>query len=222
MAADTALNHPNAVCVFCGSASGNSPAYIEAAQRAGRAIARSGACLVYGGGRVGLMGAVADAALGVGGRVVGVMPKALVDREIAHASLTELHQVADMHERKAKMSEMAAAFLVLPGGAGTLEEAFEQWTWAQIGVHAKPLGFLNVEGYFDPLLSMVDAMVRKGFVAKPYRDALIVSDSPEEILRGFANYVAPGRKTYEPVRTGGAALAREPARLKPIDKNRRD
>lgn len=187
----------DAVCVFCGSSSGDSPVYLEAARHTGRAIAAAGKALVYGGGKVGLMGAVADGALEAGGRVVGVMPKLLVEREIAHVGLTELHQVANMHERKTRMSELASAFLVLPGGAGTLEEAFEQWTWAQIGVHAKPLAFLNVANYFDPLLAMVDTMVARGFIAARYRDALIVSDQPETVLRGFAAYVAPGRKDYE-------------------------
>lgn len=187
----------DAVCVFCGSASGDSPVYVEAARRTGRVIAEAGKTLVYGGGKVGLMGAVADGALEVGGRVVGVMPRLLVEREIAHAGLTELHQVANMHERKTRMSELASAFLALPGGAGTLEEVFEQWTWAQIGVHAKPIGFLNVANYFAPLLAMLDAMVARGFIGARHRDALVVADTPEAALRGFAAYVSPGRKDYE-------------------------
>lgn len=185
------------VCVFCGSASGDSPVYEQSARQSGERIARSGLELVYGGGKVGLMGAVADAALEAGGRVIGVMPGHLVEREIAHGGLTELHRVSSMHERKTLMSEKASAFLVLPGGAGTLEEAFEQWTWTQIGVHSKPLAFLNVEGYFDPLISMIDTMVKRGFLNSRYRDALIISDRPDDILDAFSRYEAPGRKTYE-------------------------
>ena len=148
-----------AVCVFCGSSTGEDPAYAEAARDLGRLIAGNGLTLVYGGGHVGLMGVVADAALDAGGEVIGVMPKALVDREISHTSLTKLHVVHSMHERKAMMSELSDAFVALPGGNGTLEEFFEVLTWAQLGEHGKPCGLLNVAGYYDPI-SLPDMAVR--------------------------------------------------------------
>src|SRR5262245_15243065 len=152
------------ICVFCGSSSGNDAAYSEGAALAARSIARAGATLVYGGGRVGLMGVVADAALGVGGEVVGVMPRALVEREIAHRGLHRLQVVETMHERKTTMSSLADAFLALPGGAGTLEEIFEQWTWGQLGIHHKPCAFFNLKGYFNPIAVMVEQMVAAGFL----------------------------------------------------------
>lgn len=185
------------VCVFCGSASGGSPHYIEAARSCGQALADRELKLVYGGGKVGLMGAIADAVLTSSGQVAGVIPRHLVEREIAHEGLTELVIVETMHERKTKMSEMAGAFLVLPGGAGTLEEAFEQWTWAQLAIHEKPIGFLNVKGYFDPLLNMIDGMVEAGFLAASYRDMLIIENDVMALLSRFDNYTAPERKSYE-------------------------
>ena len=151
--------------VFCGSKSGADPAYLSAAHATGRMVAQIGLTLVYGGGKVGLMGAVADAALTEGGHVVGVMPRSLVEKEIAHAGLSTLHVVETMHERKLKMAELSDGFLALPGGAGTLEEIFEQWTWAQLGIHAKPCGLLNVRGYFDPLLRLIEHMTAEGFMA---------------------------------------------------------
>ncbi|PIE07978.1 MAG: TIGR00730 family Rossman fold protein [Rhodobacterales bacterium] len=185
------------VCVFCGSASGHDPVFLHAARKAGEALSKQSLKLVYGGGKVGLMGAVADAALSRGGEVVGVMPRHLVEREISHNGLTELLIVETMHERKTRMSDLADGFLVLPGGAGTLEEAFEQWTWAQIALHAKPIGFLNVDGFFDPLMDMVDGMVKAGFLAPAYRDMLIVENDPDSILERFSAYVPPAGKTYE-------------------------
>src|SRR5215831_13324119 len=147
------------VCVFCGSNVGRDPAYLKAAVSAGEALARAGLTLVYGGGKVGLMGAVADAALASGGRVVGVMPRALFEREIAHSALSELRVVETMHERKQTMASLADGFLALPGGAGTFEEFFEQWTWAQLGIHGKPVGLLDVNDYFRPLLALIDKIV---------------------------------------------------------------
>jgi uncharacterized protein (TIGR00730 family) len=182
------------ICVFCGSSSGNDGTYTEGAALAGRSIARSGATLVYGGGRVGLMGVVADAALGVGGEVVGVMPRALVEREIAHRNLNRLHVVETMHERKTTMSSLADAFLALPGGAGTLEEIFEQWTWGQLGIHHKPCAFLNLKGYFNPIAVMVEQMVAAGFLLPQFAAMLTFSDSIETILAGFRCYVAPPSK----------------------------
>ena len=137
------------ICVYCGSSPGTDPKFLEEALACGTLIARSGLTLVYGGGKVGLMGAVADAALAAGGEVIGVMPQDLVDAEIAHVGLTKLHIVGSMHERKLAMAEFADGFLCLPGGPGTFEEIFEQWTWALLGFHAKPCGFVNVNGYYD-------------------------------------------------------------------------
>lgn len=180
--------------VFCGSAIGSQPAYAEAARAMGVFLAQSGCRIVYGGGRVGLMGTVADAALAHGGEVVGVMPRALVDREIAHMGLTELHVVQDMHQRKTKMAELADGFIALPGGAGTLEEIFEQWTWAQLGIHYKPCAFLNVAGYYDPLATMVQQMVNAGFMQQRYASMLPFASSIEAIAEFFSGYVAPAGK----------------------------
>ena len=153
------------VCVFCGSQPGDDPAYEGAAWALGETLAAMGIELVYGGGHVGLMGAIADAALAAGGEVTGVMPRALVDREIAHTGLSRLHVVGSMHERKAMMSELSEGFVALPGGSGTLEEFFEVLTWAQLGEHGKPCGLLNVAGYYDPLLAVFDHG-RPGFPAR--------------------------------------------------------
>ena len=153
-----------ALCVFCGSSKGVSARYAEAADATGRALARAGIDLVYGGGHIGLMGILADAVLREGGRVIGVIPAALVARELAHDGLTEMHVVDTMHERKAMMAELSSGFIALPGGAGTLEELFEQFTWAQLGIHAKPCGVLDVAGYFAPLQAMVGRMVEEGFL----------------------------------------------------------
>ncbi|GBQ32610.1 lysine decarboxylase [Gluconacetobacter azotocaptans DSM 13594] len=146
------------------------------------------------------MGAVADGALAAGGEVIGVMPKALVEREIAHQGLTHLEVVPDMHVRKQRMSELASGFVTLPGGAGTLEEIFEQWTWAQLGIHNKPCGFLNVEGYFDPLLAMIAKTTREGFMKPEYASMLVVTSDPLELFELFDDYTPPARKwTQAPV-----------------------
>ncbi len=187
------------VCVFCGSSLGNDPVYSEAAAAAARTIAATGATIVYGGGRVGLMGIVADAALSAGGSVIGVMPRSLVEREIAHRRLHELHVVETMHERKTKFAELADAFLALPGAAGTLEEIFEQWTWGQLGIHAKPCGFLNTKGYFDPIRTMIGRMVSEGFMIQEFADMLSFSDRADVLLAGFRSYVPPPRKWSAPV-----------------------
>ena len=152
------------LCVYCGSSVGRSAHFAEAAEAFGRQLADAGFELVYGGGHIGLMGVVADAVLAVGGTAIGVIPQALMDRELAHRDLTELHVVASMHERKARMAALSDGFVALPGGAGTLDEMFEQWTWVQLGIHAKPCGFLDVGGYFDPLRMMVARMVEEGFL----------------------------------------------------------
>lgn len=182
------------ISVYCGSSPGTDPRFLEAAERCGRAIAGAGLTLVYGGGRVGLMGAVADAALAAGGEVIGVMPADLVSQEIAHTGLTELRVVNSMHERKWGMAELGDAFLCLPGGPGTFEEIFEQWTWALLGFHAKPCGFVNVAGYYDLLRQTIQQMADKGFIAQPYVDMLIYADSTEEALRRFSAYVPPPPK----------------------------
>jgi uncharacterized protein (TIGR00730 family) len=181
----------NSICVFCGSSPGNDPAYAEAAQRLGRTLAERGTKLVYGGGHVGLMGVVADAALAAGGEVIGVMPRSLVDREIGHNGLTKLHVVGSMHERKALMSELSDGFVALPGGNGTLEEFFEVLTWAQLGEHGKPCGLLNVAGYYDPLLKVFDRMVEKNFLGKAHRELVLVEDDPSDLLRRFEGYEPP-------------------------------
>jgi uncharacterized protein (TIGR00730 family) len=179
------------VCVFCGSSAGSSNAYAEAARAVGRILAERGLRLVYGGAMVGLMGAVADSALAAGGEVIGVIPVALVELEIAHAGLSEIHHVKSMHERKAMMADLADAFLALPGGVGTLEELFEVWTWAQLGHHHKPVGMLNVARYFDPLLSFVDQQCREGFMRHEHREMLVVESDPGQILARFESYQAP-------------------------------
>ena len=172
----------SAVCVFCGSSPGADAAYADAARDLGRRLARRGLTLVYGGARVGVMGALADAALDDGGRVVGVMPRALMAREVGHTGLSELLVVDTMHERKALMAERADAFVALPGGIGTLEELFEAWTWAMLGIHAKPVGVLNVGGFYDPLLAMADHLVAQRFVRPAHRAMLLDDDAPERLL----------------------------------------
>ena len=171
-----------AVCVFCGSSTGNRPQYADAAKRLGAAIARQGLELVYGAGHVGLMGILADAALAAGGRVVGVIPRSLVDRELAHTGLSELLVVESMHERKALMAERSQAFIALPGGYGTLDELFEILTWAQLGLHSKPVGLVNVADYFDPLLMWFDSAVEDGLLRAKHRAMLLIGDEPEEVL----------------------------------------
>ena len=170
------------LCVFCGSSSGARPAYHEAARTVGGLLGRRGIELVYGGGHVGLMGVVADACLSAGGRVIGVIPQALADKEVAHTGLTELRIVRSMHERKAVMADLSGAFLVLPGGYGTWEEFFEVLTWSQLGIHRKACALLNVSGYYDPLLAMADSATAQGFVRQVHRDSLLSDTDPERLL----------------------------------------
>ena len=179
------------VCVFCGSHPGYDPTYARAARALGETLAGAGIELVYGGGHVGLMDAVADATLAAGGEVTGIMPKALVDREIAHTSLTRLHVVGSMHERKAMMSELSEGFVALPGGSGTLEEFFEVLTWAQLGEHGKPCGLLNIAGYYDPLLAVFDHMVDRGFLNEKHRAMVLVESEPTAMLAKFEEYRPP-------------------------------
>jgi uncharacterized protein (TIGR00730 family) len=170
------------VCVFCGASSGRSPAYAEAARSLGATLARRGVCLVYGGGRVGLMGALADAALGGGGEVVGVIPQELVDRELAHGGLTELRVVGSLHERKALMADLSDGFVALPGGFGTLDELLEQLTWSQLGLHAKPVGLLDVEEYWRPLIELARHATQEGFVRESDLGAIAVGTEPDGLL----------------------------------------
>lgn len=176
------------VCVFCGSNPGNQPEYDTAARGLGRLIGQRGLGLVYGGGRVGLMGAVADAALDTGAEVIGVIPQALMRKEVAHANLTRLEVVDTMHQRKALMTDLADAFITLPGGIGTMEEVFEVWSWAQLGLHAKPLGFLDVAGYFHSLSAFLDHSVAEGFVRPAHRGMALVSSDPAQLLDQLALY----------------------------------
>ena len=179
------------VCVFCGSSPGASTDYVATARRLGALLAQGGLRLVYGGASVGLMGALADATLEAGGSVTGVIPRALWQREVGHTGLTELRVVESMHERKALMAELSDAFLALPGGLGTLEELFEVWTWALLGIHAKPCALLNVRGYFDPLLAFVDHATRERFIRRTHRDMLIVEAEPERLLQRLERYRPP-------------------------------
>lgn len=179
------------VCVYCGSNPGRQPAYAEAARGLGAALVERGLGLVYGGASVGVMGVLADTVLQLGGHVTGVIPEALVRREVAHPGLSELRVTGSMHERKTLMADLADGFVALPGGIGTLEEVFEAWTWAQLGLHAKPCGLLNVAGYFDGLIAFLDHAVAERFVKEPHRSMLIVSEEPSELLRRFETYEAP-------------------------------
>jgi uncharacterized protein (TIGR00730 family) len=170
------------LCVYCGSRPGLDPAFAQTARLVGRWIGEHGGQLVYGGGRNGLMGIVADSTLAAGGRVVGVIPKALVEKEWAHTGCSELHIVDTMHERKRIMAEHADAFLSLPGGIGTLEEFFEVWTWRQLGYHAKPVGLLNLGGYYNDLLAFLNASVKNGFMSDWQMELIHVDSEPEALL----------------------------------------
>jgi uncharacterized protein (TIGR00730 family) len=180
-----------AVCVFCGSSAGHDSVYASAARSVGQLLGARGSTLVYGGGRVGLMGQVADAALAAGAPVIGVIPEALQAREVAHLSLHDLRVVASMHERKALMAQLADAFVALPGGAGTLEEFFEVWTWALLGIHRKPCGILNVAGYFDGLLTFLDHSVAQQFVRPEHRAMVLVDDDAGRLFDRLASYEPP-------------------------------
>jgi len=186
----TTTTRPFSICVYCGSRLGRESAHAAAARDAGTLIGRMGWQLVYGGGRAGLMGEVADATLAAGGRVVGVIPRSLLERELGHTGLSELHVVDTMHERKRLMAERSDAFLALPGGIGTLEELFEVWTWRQLGYHDKPVGLLNSEGYYDKLLAFVGAMADGGFVLPAQCTLLQVDSQPRALLRRLQRLAA--------------------------------
>lgn len=176
------------ICVFCGSSSGSDPVYREAAEAMGQAIVRRGSGLIYGGGKVGLMGRVADAVLVAGGEAIGVIPAFLEAKEIAHPNLTHLHVVESMHDRKALMAKLADGFVAMPGGYGTLEEFCEVLTWSQLGLHQKPMGLLNVAGYYDALLSLFDRAVIDRFLQPELRSIVLESNHPGELLDRMANY----------------------------------
>jgi uncharacterized protein (TIGR00730 family) len=179
------------VCVYCGSSAGSGPEYAAAAQALGGLLARNGLTLVYGGAEVGLMGVVADAALAAGGRVVGVIPRDLVDREIAHPHLTELVEVGSMHDRKLRMFELADAFVALPGGLGTLEELTEMATWAQLGIHRKPIVTLDINGYWQPFHAFLREAVRHGFMKQENLDLIGTVDTVRDVLPALRSYAPP-------------------------------
>jgi uncharacterized protein (TIGR00730 family) len=179
------------ICVFCGSSAGRRPEYLQAAREMGRVLLERGLGLVYGGGNVGLMGAVADTVLAGGGEVIGIIPQALMAREVGHTALTRLHVVETMHERKAMMADLSDAFVALPGGFGTFEEFCEVLTWSQLGFHPKPCGLLNVEGYYAPLLALFDQATAEGFVPPPNRALVIEETDPARLLDRFAAFTPP-------------------------------
>ncbi|MEF2966990.1 TIGR00730 family Rossman fold protein [Paenibacillus sp. M1] len=184
------------IAVFCGSSAGSSELYIQGATAMGKELAARGLTLVYGGSSIGLMGAVADAVLEAGGNVIGVLPDFLQNREIAHKNLTELIIVKSMHERKAKMAEIADGFAVLPGGAGTMDEFFEIITWGQLGLHGSPCGLLNINRYYDPLVAWFNHMADEQFLQEKFRSMVLVDDTPQGLLDQFESYVPPAVKTF--------------------------
>lgn len=184
------------ICVFCASSSGADPRYVESARAFGELLARSGRRVVYGGGNTGLMGALAEGVLAARGEIIGVMPRHLVEREVAHRGLTRLHTVASMHERKATLAEMADAFVGLPGGLGTLEEFTEIWTWGQLGLHQKPYGLLNVGGYYTPLLDFLDHALAQGFVRPEHRAMVRVAEDPAVLLDAMEHAPPPALPKY--------------------------
>jgi uncharacterized protein (TIGR00730 family) len=177
--------------VYCGSSTGSRPVYLEAARAFGRALAHARLTLVYGGGRVGLMGAIADATLEAGGRAIGVIPQLLLDKEVGHRGLTELRVVSNMHERKKMMADLSDAFVALPGGVGTFEELFEVYTWAQLGYHRKPVGLLNVDGYYDPLIAMLAHTVDEGFMKEACARMLLVDTNGASLLGTLQRFAPP-------------------------------
>ncbi|HBL66637.1 MAG TPA: TIGR00730 family Rossman fold protein [Achromobacter sp.] len=188
------------ICVYCGSNPGTPPEYIEQARVLARELVKRDLGLVYGGSVVGIMGVVANEVLAAGGRVIGVIPELLQKKEQAHRGLTELHLVQNMHERKAMMIEKSDGFIALPGGAGTLEEFFEVWTWAQLNMHQKPCGLLNVAGYYDALVQFVDHAVDEAFIRPQHRDMLVVEEDPALLLDRYAIYEPPNvSKWFDPI-----------------------
>lgn len=181
----------NRICVFCGSSPGARPEYLQAAEQLGHIMARRNIGLVYGGAKVGMMGKIADAVLEKGGEVIGIIPKGLVEKEVAHTGLSDLRIVKSMHERKAMMAELSDGFIAMPGGLGTIEELFEVLTWSQIGIHDKPCGLLNVEGYYEKLMDFVQHTVEEEFVKNVHQDMMLMYEDPEKILQAFETYKPP-------------------------------
>jgi len=186
----------NSICIYCGSSPGRSEAYASAAYSLAGSLVSRNIRLVYGGASIGIMGMVADQVLKLGGQVVGVIPKALAHKEVAHQHLTELHVTQSMHERKMLMAELSDGFIALPGGIGTLEELFEIWTWAQLGFHHKPCGLLNVAGYYDALIQFLDHVLAEQFVNEHHRSMLMVETNPEALLDRYFNYQPPAVKHW--------------------------
>ncbi len=184
------MNQLKSICVYCGSSSGRSAAYASSARVLAHSLVNRNITLVYGGASIGIMGLLADQVLQLGGQVIGVIPKALAHKELMHKNLTELHITESMHERKMLMAELADGFIALPGGIGTLEEMFEIWTWAQLGIHNKPCGLLNIDGYYDTLIQFLDHMLAEQFVKKRQHELLIIASQPEKLLEIFINYQA--------------------------------
>jgi uncharacterized protein (TIGR00730 family) len=182
---------PGGICVFCGSSAGRRSLYLDAARHVGERLAAAGVTVVYGGSSVGVMGALADAALSAGGRVVGVIPRFMTGPEVAHDGLTELHVVDSMHQRKALMAELADAFVSLPGGLGTMEETFEVLSWSQLGLHRKPVGLLDVGGYFRPLEAFLDHACDEGFIAPEHRALVVVEEDLDRLLSRFGAFEPP-------------------------------
>ncbi|MBO7792176.1 TIGR00730 family Rossman fold protein [Burkholderia pseudomallei] len=191
----------NSVCVYCGSANGAKPVYADAARAFGRALANAGLTLVYGGGRAGLMGVIADEVIASGGRAIGVITELLYDKEVGHTGLTELHVVPDMHHRKKMMAELADAFVAMPGGAGTLEEFFEVYTWAQLGYHRKPVALYNVDAFYQPLITLLEHTVDEGFMQRTYFDALCIDAAPDALIDQLVRYRPPARDKWTFVST---------------------
>ncbi|AMK76874.1 MULTISPECIES: TIGR00730 family Rossman fold protein [Methylomonas] len=186
----------NSICIYCGSSSGRLEAYGAAAQTLATALVSRNIRLIYGGAGIGIMGMIADQVLHLGGQAIGVIPKALAHKEVAHPNLTELHVTQSMHERKMLMAELADGFIALPGGIGTLEELFEIWTWAQLGFHQKPCGVLNVAGYYDALISFLDHVAAEQFVKPHHRAMLMVETDPNLLLDRYVNYQPPAVKHW--------------------------
>ena len=184
------------VCVYCGSSNGVSPLYTEAARAFGRALVEHDLTLVYGGGKVGLMGVIANEVMSAGGRAVGVIPELLLDKEVGHKGLTELHVVPDMHHRKKMMADLSDAFVALPGGVGTLEELFEVYTWAQLGYHHKAVGVLNIDGFYDPLIGLLQHTVQEGFMRPAYLDLLQIENDPQALIDRLARYQPPAHDKW--------------------------
>jgi uncharacterized protein (TIGR00730 family) len=179
------------ICVYCGSSSGNNPVYVKGAENLGKALAGSGIGLVYGGGKRGLMGAIADSALNAGGKVTGVIPQGLLDLELGHTGLTKLHIVKNMHERKALMAELSDAFIAMPGGLGTYEELFEVLSWSQLGLHKKPCGLLNINGFYNSMLQFLDKATEEGFIMAGHRAMLLSDADPDKLIDKLAEFQYP-------------------------------